>query len=216
MLEIEDLHWIDPTSEEWLATLVERLVSAPILLLVSYRSGCQPPWLAKSYATQLALQRLTEDESQRIIRTVLPPQLLSSAYREAIAHCTKGLEILRLLPDTPARARYELGLQRTLAGALLATRGIGAPEVGPVRLRVRALCEQVGDDEQLCRALLGLTGFYNVRGELWVAHETAAQALRLAQGQSDMWLLFRAHLMMGLVLLFLGELVAARTPWNML
>jgi tetratricopeptide (TPR) repeat protein len=133
-----------------------------------------------------------------------------SAYREAIAHCTKGLEVLRLLPDTPVRARYELGLQRALAGALLATKGIGAPEVGPVRMRVRDLCAQVGDEEQLCRALLGLTGFHNVRGELHAAHATAAQALRLAPGQSDLWLPLRAHVMMGLALLLIGELVAAR------
>src|SRR4029453_7907031 len=30
-----------------------------------------------------------------------------SAYIEAMAHCTKGLELLQTLPDTPARAQQE-------------------------------------------------------------------------------------------------------------
>ena len=71
LLEVEDVHWIDPTSEEWLMALVERLAGAPILLLLSYRAGYQPAWMGKSYATQLALQRLTADESRRMVRAVL-------------------------------------------------------------------------------------------------------------------------------------------------
>jgi predicted ATPase len=54
LLEVEDVHWIDPTSEEWLMGLVERLAGAPLLLLLSYRAGYHPAWMGKSYATQLA------------------------------------------------------------------------------------------------------------------------------------------------------------------
>jgi DNA-binding winged helix-turn-helix (wHTH) protein len=39
VLEVENLHWIDPSSEEVLSTLVERLAGAAILLLVTYRPG---------------------------------------------------------------------------------------------------------------------------------------------------------------------------------
>jgi predicted ATPase len=51
VLEVEDLHWIDATSEEWLAALVERIAGGPILVLVSYRPGYRPRWLDKSYVT---------------------------------------------------------------------------------------------------------------------------------------------------------------------
>ena len=33
-----------------------------------------------------------------------------SAYGEAVAHFTRGLEVLQTLPDTPERARQELAL----------------------------------------------------------------------------------------------------------
>ena len=59
VIEVEDLHWIDATSETWLAALVERLAGAPILLLVTFRPGYHPAWIGKSYATQVALSRLT-------------------------------------------------------------------------------------------------------------------------------------------------------------
>ena len=42
---VEDLHWIDETSEEYLASLVESLAGAPILLLCTYRPGYRPPWI---------------------------------------------------------------------------------------------------------------------------------------------------------------------------
>src|SRR5215510_11116443 len=45
------------------------------------------------------------------------------AYAEAIAHCTRGLEVLQSLPDTPERAQQELALQLTLGPALIATKG---------------------------------------------------------------------------------------------
>jgi predicted ATPase len=42
LLEVEDLHWIGQTSEDYLLPLVESLVGAPILLLGTYRPGYRP------------------------------------------------------------------------------------------------------------------------------------------------------------------------------
>src|SRR5262249_47180315 len=38
ILAVENGHWLDATSEEWLTTLIERLSGTSILLLVTYRS----------------------------------------------------------------------------------------------------------------------------------------------------------------------------------
>jgi predicted ATPase/class 3 adenylate cyclase/DNA-binding winged helix-turn-helix (wHTH) protein len=84
VLEIEDLQWIDATSEEWLAALVERMAGAPILALVTYRSGYRPRWVEKSYATQLALQRLTPGESRQVLQAVLPPEQVPEALTQEI------------------------------------------------------------------------------------------------------------------------------------
>jgi len=87
ILAVENAHWIDPTSEEWLASLVERLAGVPLLLLVTYRPGCRPPWLAHSVATQLALAPLSPDDSLRVVQAV--PQaarLPAQVQRSIVAH----------------------------------------------------------------------------------------------------------------------------------
>ena len=72
VLEIEDLHWADRTSEEYLTFLAESLVGAPVLLVATYRPGYRPPWSDRSFATQLSLRRLAVDESLSIVRSLLP------------------------------------------------------------------------------------------------------------------------------------------------
>jgi class 3 adenylate cyclase/tetratricopeptide (TPR) repeat protein len=73
VLEIEDLHWVDRTSEEYFTFLVESLVGASVLLIATYRPGYRPPWSDRSFATQLSLRRLAGDESLSIVRALLPP-----------------------------------------------------------------------------------------------------------------------------------------------
>jgi predicted ATPase/class 3 adenylate cyclase len=84
VLAVEDLHWIDPTSEEWLASLVESLGLIPLLLLTTYRPGYRPQWTDKSYATQLALTRLTPEASYAVVQSVPQTTLLSDALQREI------------------------------------------------------------------------------------------------------------------------------------
>src|SRR5262249_52349751 len=72
-----------------------------------------------------------------------------SANIEAVAHFTRGLELLKALPDTPERAQQELTLQLALGDPLMVTQGWAAPEVGYVYARARALCKQMGETPQL-------------------------------------------------------------------
>jgi DNA-binding winged helix-turn-helix (wHTH) protein/class 3 adenylate cyclase/tetratricopeptide (TPR) repeat protein len=74
LLIVENLHWIDPTSEAYLASLVEQLAGMPLLLLTTYRPGYRPRWIDKSYATQFTLPPLTQEEGATVVRAVLPPE----------------------------------------------------------------------------------------------------------------------------------------------
>ena len=85
VIEVEDLHWIDSTSETWLAALAERLAGAPILLLVTFRPGYHPTWIGKSYATQIALSRLTPHDSAQVVQAILPtPQMSMELLHEIV------------------------------------------------------------------------------------------------------------------------------------
>jgi class 3 adenylate cyclase/tetratricopeptide (TPR) repeat protein len=70
-LVVEDLHWIDRTSEEFLGEFVDDITAAPILLLTTARPGYNPPWAGKSSVTQIALSRLDERASARIVHSLL-------------------------------------------------------------------------------------------------------------------------------------------------
>jgi class 3 adenylate cyclase/predicted ATPase len=135
-----------------------------------------------------------------------------SAYAEAAAHCTRGLEVLQTLPDTPTRVQQELPLLLTLAGALRVIKGYAAPEVGQVFSRARVLCQHAGDTPELFDILLGLGGvYYQNRGELQTALALVEQALTLAQRLHDPVLLIRAHGQLGVNFYHLGEPAPART-----
>ena len=68
---VEDLQWIDHTSEALLASLVERLGAAAILLLTTYRAGYRPPWLDRSFATQIALRPLDARDGLALVSGLL-------------------------------------------------------------------------------------------------------------------------------------------------
>jgi class 3 adenylate cyclase/tetratricopeptide (TPR) repeat protein len=68
---VEDLHWVDQTSEDFLAEFVDELPSVPILLLVTYRPGYSPPWIGKSFTSQVALRPLSPAASEQIVASML-------------------------------------------------------------------------------------------------------------------------------------------------
>jgi predicted ATPase len=137
--------------------------------------------------------------------------LQRSANLEAVQHVTKGLEMLTILPETPTLAQQELDLQIALGSALMATKGVTAPEVEQTYTRARALCAQVGDTSQLFPTLWGLCRFYLGRGALPTARELGEQLDRLAQREADPTHRLEAHDALGTTLFFLGEYTAART-----
>jgi predicted ATPase len=134
-----------------------------------------------------------------------------SAYVEAISHLTRGLEVLKTLSDTIEHRRQELEVRTTLGRALIAVKGLAAPEVEAVYQRARVLCQQVGESPQLLVVLFGLGTFYNNRGQYQEAQELGEQALRLAQRVQDPAGLAYAHCLLGNTSWFHGELEAART-----
>jgi predicted ATPase len=133
-----------------------------------------------------------------------------SAHLEAIGHLTRGLDLLKTLPDSLERAQQELTLQTALGVPLLATKSFGAPEVERVYARARALCHQVGATPQLFSVLWGIWWAYENRAALQTARELAEQLLTLAQRQHEAALLLQAHRAMGQTLYWLGELTQAR------
>jgi DNA-binding winged helix-turn-helix (wHTH) protein/class 3 adenylate cyclase/predicted ATPase len=90
VIAIEDLHWIDATSEALLTSLVEYIAGVPILLLGTYRAGYRPPWLDKSYATQFALQPLTFRDGRRLLQAVFSTTDVPEALIQRLLEQAEG------------------------------------------------------------------------------------------------------------------------------
>jgi class 3 adenylate cyclase/predicted ATPase len=133
-----------------------------------------------------------------------------SANVEAVSHLSKGLELLKTLPDIPGHPQQELTLQLALAAPLMATKGWAHPEVARSYSRARELCQQVGETPQLFPALWGQWGFYFIGGELQTARELGEQLLRIAQNVQDPALLVEGHHALWPALFFLGEFALTR------
>ena len=123
VLEIEDLHWIDETSEEFISYLIEGMTAARILLLMTYRSGYLPRWLEKSYATQITMRRLTARDSQAVVdsvlrRTKLPQDLALVVLEKAEGNPFFLEELTRSLLESQSLA--DISLPDTIQGVLMA------------------------------------------------------------------------------------------------
>ncbi len=119
ILQIEDLHWIDQASEEFLAYLVEGLVAARMLLVATYRAGYRPQWIEKSYATQITLPKLTDQESRRVVEAVLrraklPDDLVETVLSKAEGNPFFLEELTRSLLESP-----DVSVPDTIQGVLL-------------------------------------------------------------------------------------------------
>lgn len=84
---IEDVQWIDRTSEEFLAVLADRIVNQPLLLITTQRPGQRPPWMELSYATQIALPGLRPGAARTVVRAAtgddVPAENLDAIVRRA-------------------------------------------------------------------------------------------------------------------------------------
>ena len=113
IIVLEDLHWIDHTSEECVGALVEILGGSRILFVASYRPGYRPPWMDRSYATQVPIQPLSVDDSLTVVRSVLRSDQVPAPLTRLILDKADGNPFFL---EELSRAVGEHGsLQKTLA-----------------------------------------------------------------------------------------------------
>ena len=137
-----------------------------------------------------------------------------SANLEAIAHLSKGLDLVQTLPDAAERLDEELALRLAIGGPLIATKGIAAPEVERTYSRASALCEQLGRSAELFPVLRGLWNCYFVRGELQRAHELAERLVVLAEEQGAPLRRALARRALGTSLFYFGRFADAAAALN--
>ena len=90
LLVFEDLHWIDSETQALLDSLVERLPTAPLLLLVNYRPEYQHGWGSKTYYTQLRLDPLPPASAAEVLQALLGDDPSLAPLKQLLIERTEG------------------------------------------------------------------------------------------------------------------------------
>jgi len=190
LLLVEDLHWIDRTSEEFFASIMNRLPGSRILFVCTYRPGYEPPWGGRSFATQLSLAPLSDEDSLKVVTSIVPIGSLLKPVTDVILNRAEGNpffleELVLAVHDRPDIAA-DLPLPDTLQGVLV-TRFERLPEEEQSLLQLAAV---IGRDVPVpTLAALAETG----EDTLWPAlrHLRAAEFLSELGGLSEVTYGFR-------------------------
>jgi class 3 adenylate cyclase/predicted ATPase len=90
---MEDLHWVDPSTLEFLSLLVDQGPTARILALWTFRSDFSPPWTGRSHLTQLTLSRLPRRQAAEMTGRVAHGKLLPAEVVEQVVAKTDGVPL---------------------------------------------------------------------------------------------------------------------------
>ncbi|MFL9962886.1 AAA family ATPase [Paraburkholderia sediminicola] len=162
---VEDAHWIDPSSQEFVRLLLERLASTPLLVLLTARPEFEPGW-AYPHLVQVNLDRLSRCDSIAMIERLTDGKRLPGLVLDQILSKTDGVPLFveeltktvlqgDLLQD--AGVSYELkgtpqamAIPDTLQGSLLSR----LDRLEPIVKETAQIAATVG--REFGRKLLGL------------------------------------------------------------
>jgi class 3 adenylate cyclase/tetratricopeptide (TPR) repeat protein len=90
LLVCEDLHWIDTETQALLDSLVDRLPTARILLLVNYRPEYEHTWHRKTYYQQLRLDPLPPESADQLLRALVGDDASLVPLKRLLIERTEG------------------------------------------------------------------------------------------------------------------------------
>ena len=103
----EDVHWVDPSTLEFLGLVIERIRQLPVLVLITFRPEFQPPWTAQTHVTTLAMNRLGRRQGADLVARVTGDKPLPGEVVEQIVARTDGVP---LFVEELTKTVLELGL----------------------------------------------------------------------------------------------------------
>jgi len=102
---VEDLHWIDAASEEFLAGLADAIRDTRTLLVVNFRPEYRAEWLSRGHCRDVPLAPLARDETRELVADLLGGDLSLGPLGEKILARAGGNpffveEVVRSLAET--------------------------------------------------------------------------------------------------------------------
>lgn len=93
ILHFEDIHWIDPSSQDVLTRTIDRIADLPVLLVATMRPDHQPIFIGQPHVTMVHLSRLDSGESAELVRVVTGETPVSGALVDQIVARANGVPL---------------------------------------------------------------------------------------------------------------------------
>ena len=107
LLTYEDVHWIDPTTQELLGLAIERVQRLPVLAIITFRPEFSPPWSGLPHISAVALTRLGRRDGTAMVGQVVGDKALPDEVAAQIVGKTDGVP---LFVEELTKAVLESGL----------------------------------------------------------------------------------------------------------
>jgi class 3 adenylate cyclase len=94
ILVVEDLHWLDPSTLEWLDRLIDQAATVPLFLVLTFRLHSREiSWRPRAHLTQITLGPLRNEEAERLVAQVLEERSLPQEIQRQIVARTDGVPL---------------------------------------------------------------------------------------------------------------------------
>jgi len=90
VMVVEDLHWIDDTSEDFLDYFIEWIANSPIMLILLYRTEYRHQWGSKTYYNRIGLEQLRKESSIELVKAMLTEGDVAPEIRDLILKRAAG------------------------------------------------------------------------------------------------------------------------------
>jgi class 3 adenylate cyclase/tetratricopeptide (TPR) repeat protein len=156
VLVFEDLHWVDTSTEEYIASLIDSLASVPIMLVLTHRVGYAPPFGTRSFHTTLNLQSLSEVEVVAMAGRVLGTDALPDTLRIALMDKAEGVP---LFVEEVTKTLLDLGVLRRENGGYRMVKGTAEMSVpDTIQGIIMARLDRLGEDGKRTVQLASVIG----------------------------------------------------------
>jgi len=93
LLVIEDLHWVDPSTLEFIKRIIEAASGARILILLTFRPDFSPPWQNLQHMISITLEHLRQPQTRDIVNKLTNGKNLPNEVLEQIVAKTDGVPL---------------------------------------------------------------------------------------------------------------------------
>jgi len=93
LLVIEDLHWADTATQDFVTLLLDQLPAARVLLLLTFRPEFNPKWGTRSNMVHLAMSRLPQEAAKRIVERIAGDRPMPARLIEKIVERADGVPL---------------------------------------------------------------------------------------------------------------------------